>query len=448
VTNSGFPVVLELDPAGRRHEAIKYGSLLAALNLFVIVGLLNLLEIFPKGPDWGRAARGLARLAAPILLGDLALAGALVRSVFSRVEIHWDRLELIAAGRRRVVYFFEVDRVDFVPHKQKSPCALALAGGRSLVLPRAFVPWQVLEPILKQTAFAVLAFADPAVRRRMVLRALPVVLQKDWAPIVAEAIIYPPLLLIVDLVVISLSTALAAIMLGRGGLLGTNLVMLTSLVVVLTLNVRGIRRWRRRSFTVVRVDAERLEVCFRRSKREIRFADVANIEMVKLAGRRYCRFVGESGTRFLVDAYAASFAHLYPFLRDTLLLKLAADVDGQLRRGSSITLRETDWQGKRRRRPNAPPRVPTEYMLDDRKAAALVDRRARALRGGFTITAAGLRQPSDHDDVTPWSEVMDMEADEAGVLISTDAGKYFMASVDAENYLPAVTWLVTQRAVA
>lgn len=111
LADAPFPVVLKLDAAEKWHAAIKYGSLLAGLNLLVAVALLKLLDIFPNAQGIQGNGHGLAKLALILVVVDAALVSALSDSVFSRVVVHWDRLELIVAGRCRVAYIVEVNRL-------------------------------------------------------------------------------------------------------------------------------------------------------------------------------------------------------------------------------------------------------------------------------------------------------------------------------------------------
>jgi hypothetical protein len=316
---------------------------------------------------------------------------------------------------------------------------LVLVGGRALPLPHFFARWEVLQPILDRTALAeVLDLADSVVRRRVAAGAMPIILRKNRGRQLLEALVGVPILLMVDLAGLGISALIATKLFGSGGA-----GLLVSFIVFLALvvwNILGILRWQRRSLALVEVHCDRIEVTARRATNVIAFADVASVEVVKLRGRRFCSFNFEDGTARLVDAYAASFAHLYPRLRDTLFLKLAANLDGQLTDGKSISVCDSKmfW----RRRSATQRAIVIDKLLNDQKAAELVEHRARGLRGSFTITAVGLKTSPDDDHLIAWSEVGYFEADEAGIMILTSHGRW-SASVEAENCLPVMTWLQT-----
>ena len=134
--HDGFPVVLDIDPAQKRLKVIKYGAILTVLNL-AIVGIL--LAIFGFELPWlGRPLEalhvkiGLKKLLVLLILSDVATSRELWVSLFSRVIVHRDCLDVFAAMRRRTVYFVEVERVEAIAHKGATIAVLWLAGGRAL----------------------------------------------------------------------------------------------------------------------------------------------------------------------------------------------------------------------------------------------------------------------------------------------------------------------------
>jgi hypothetical protein len=443
-----FPVVLDLDPARKRLNVMKYGSVLAAVNVGAVAIVLALfgVELPVVGRPLGAAhvTFGLHKLLVLLILFDAAWSRKLWVSLFSRVIVHWDRLEVLAALRRRVVYFVEVERVEAVDHKGARLCVFSLAGGRKLPIVNPAARWPVLEQVLPATALGeLLAQRDRELQAKLTVEALPIVLARDWGSIAVQVFVVAPIMLFFGylgvLLIVEGHPHFQAGLGVEGGWVASGI--LAAGLAAATLG--GIKGWLRTSFTEVVVDHDRLEIGFRRKQTTL-FADIVAVDLVKQGSVRRLRLELADGTKSVIEPAIASFPQLYPFVRYTLLARLAEEVEASLRGSGGITLREPSWSswletGSSRASKS---KQPDDKLPSDKQTAQLLDRQAWALRRGFSLTSAGL-MPIDDEFATPspWRDLECAQADLAGIEFRTAAGEKFSASAYAENYLPVMTWL-------
>lgn len=228
-------------------------------------------------------------------------------------------------------------------------------------------------------------------------------------------------------------------------------VVLAIMAVVIAL--WGVRDYRRRASITVEIEHDRVVVTVGGRSRTLAFAEVKAVRLVPAASDLACVLEPHEGRPLRFPPDIASLARVRAPLEPALVRPLALKIGERAAAGETVAVRE---------RPMAAVllivRGIAELGLAGFFVVTLVSARHffavgrvgithlrqgwLGLRGGLFVHDRGLgHYRNRNESPASWQSLEIVRADDAGLVVRADDGRYFIASPLADSYWPALLWI-------